>query len=64
MSERLTSRQFELLAGVHKSSDLKLERVKNVEKTNFLQRKDTIRLQQEQAEKLRRQKVIAGEWSE
>lgn len=64
MGERLTPRQFELIAGIHKSSDMKLERVKNGKQEEFLQRRETIRLQQELAEKFRRQKVISGEWTE
>jgi hypothetical protein len=44
MGERLTPRQFEIVAGIHKSSDLKLQRVKNAQKEDFMERRETIRL--------------------
>lgn len=47
MGEKLTPRQFEVIAGIYKSSDLKLARVKDARNEEFLNDRDTIRLQQE-----------------
>jgi len=41
-----------------------LSRIKDVEHSNFLDRRELIRIAQEKAESLRRKKVMDGEWNE
>lgn len=64
MGEKLTPRQFDLLVGLHSDENAKLRYVKDNQNDAFMQKRDVIRLFEEQLEKLRRQRVMSGEWSE
>jgi len=44
MGEKLTPRQFELIAGIHKNTDLKTQRVLDLQHEQFLDRREIIRL--------------------
>ena len=53
-----------MVAGIYSEEDLGSQRWKDVNNRNFLDAKIVIRLFEEHYERIRRQKVIAGEWSE
>ena len=64
MSEKLTPRQFEMLTGQYTDADAKLQRVKDQHNEQFISHRDTIRINEEHVERLRRQKIASGEWTE
>lgn len=66
MGQKLSPRQFELITGVHmaKKGQNTLEYSARDSREKYLINRDWIRLNEERAEKLRRQKVISGEWTE
>jgi hypothetical protein len=64
MGQKLTPRQYEIIAGKYRQEDAKLSHVKNTMHGDFLDRRETIKLQQEAVERFRRQRVIKGDWTE
>jgi len=67
VSERLTPRQFEMIANISSpagSTKEILSRVKDVNHASFLDRREMVRLAQEKAESIRRRKVMDGLWTE
>lgn len=53
-----------MLTGQYTDSDAKLQRVKDQQNDQFISHRDTIRINEEHVEKLRRKKVANGEWTE
>lgn len=64
MGEKLTPRQFEILTGKYSDKDTKLRHVKDGLHDKFLSNRQQIRLAEENVERIRRRKVIDGEWTE
>lgn len=53
-----------MLTGQYSDADVKLQRVKDQQQQQFISHRDTIRINEEHVEKLRRKKVASGEWTE
>ena len=64
IGQRLTASEYEILNGFHEDQLLRQKRVLDTTNKEFLANRQQIRLMQEHAEKIRIQKVMAGEWSE
>lgn len=64
MGQKLTPRQYEIIAGKYRQDDAKLSHVKNTMHGDFLDRRESIKLQQEAVERFRRQRVMKGDWTE
>jgi len=60
----LTPRQYELLTGLYREEDLHTKRVRDAHNEVFMTNKTVIRLTEEYYEKVRRQRVLSGEWRE
>lgn len=53
------------MTGIHSvKNGHKLDKIKDIENEQFLDRRETIRLAQEQAESERRRNVLSGKWTE
>ena len=61
---KITPRQFELLMGLDETGQFKMDQMLDYQKNTFMTNEDYVRLTQEKYEKLMRQKVASGEWSE
>lgn len=64
MGTRLSAAEYEIVNGFYEDAQLKQKRVLDVNNQEFLENRQQIRLMQEEAEKIRRQKVMSGEWPE
>lgn len=64
IGQRLTASEYEILNGFHEDQLLRQKRVLDTTNQEFLANRQQVRLMQEQVEKIRIQKVMAGEWSE
>ena len=61
---KITPRQFELLMGMDETGQFKVDQMLDYQRNTFMTNEDYVRLTQEKYEKLMRQKVASGEWSE
>ncbi len=64
MGTRLSAAEYEIVNGFYEDAQLKQKRVLDVNNQEFLENRQQIRLMQEEVEKIRRQKVMSGEWPE
>ena len=61
---KITPRQFELLMGMDEDGSLKKSKMLDHQQNTFMSNEDYVRLTQEKYEKIMRQKVASGEWTE
>ena len=64
MGQRLTTAEYELVDGFYQNQDLRQKRQLDTNNEEFLENRQVVRLLQERVERIRRQKVMTGEWTE
>ena len=64
IGQQLTPSQYELIDGLYKNEELRSKRMLDANNEEFLETRQQVRLMEEAAEKIRRQKVISREWNE
>ncbi len=64
IGHKLSVSEYEIVAGIQEDAQLRMKRQLDTNNEEFLANRIKVRLMQERVEQIRRQKVIAGEWSE